>query len=76
MSPAGGKAVRLSGIPVADSEGDNLKRRVFYWNNADFMQQIGLTPMPEAAASRLARMSREGPNLSGPPQVCVQGCPG
>jgi predicted ester cyclase len=49
MLPPTGKSVTLHGVTIADLEGDRVKRQAFYWDNADFMQQLGLMPTQEAA---------------------------
>jgi steroid delta-isomerase-like uncharacterized protein len=47
--PPTGKSVTLRGMTIADIAGDKVKRQAFYWDNAEFMQQMGLMPAPEAA---------------------------
>ena len=49
--PATGKAIKLSGVTIAELEGDKVKRQAFYWDNADFLQQLGLMPSPELVAA-------------------------
>ena len=49
--PPTGKAVKLTGVTIAELEGDKVKRQAFYWDNADFLQQLGLIPMPDLVAA-------------------------
>jgi predicted ester cyclase len=51
LLPATGKTVKLAGVTIADLEGDKVKRQVFYWDNADFLQQLGLLTAPEVATA-------------------------
>jgi steroid delta-isomerase-like uncharacterized protein len=51
MLPATGKAITLNGVTVAELEGDKVKRQAFYWDNADFLQQLGLMPTQELVAA-------------------------
>jgi steroid delta-isomerase-like uncharacterized protein len=40
--PATGKTITQSGVTISDYENGKLKRQTFYWDNVDFMQQLGL----------------------------------
>jgi steroid delta-isomerase-like uncharacterized protein len=51
MIPPTGKTITQNGTTVFDFEGGKLKRQVFYWDNADFLQQMGLMPSPEQAGA-------------------------
>lgn len=47
MLPATGKKVIQRGVSVIEVEGDKAKQHTFYFDNLEFMQQLGL--MPESA---------------------------
>jgi predicted ester cyclase len=48
MLPPTGRKTLTSGVTVQEIEADKCKRQIFYYDNAEFMQQLGL--MPEVAA--------------------------
>jgi steroid delta-isomerase-like uncharacterized protein len=48
MLPATGKSVTTAGVTITDIEGGKAKRQTFYFDQVEFMQQLGL--MPEAQA--------------------------
>lgn len=46
-----GRSVHFRGAVVQDVVGDKLSKQVFYFDNAEFMQQLGLMPEMEAAGA-------------------------
>lgn len=49
LLPPTGKSVSLGGVDIAEVDGELISRHAFYWDNAAFLQQLGLMPTPEAA---------------------------
>ncbi|MBV8195970.1 MAG: ester cyclase, partial [Candidatus Dormibacteraeota bacterium] len=47
--PATGKKVAFKGVTVQEIEGDKLKKQTFYFDNAEFLQQLGFMPTMEGA---------------------------
>ena len=44
MLPPTGKTVVTKGVTVQAFAGDKIRRQDFYWDNLEFMQQLGLLP--------------------------------
>lgn len=46
---ATGKKVATSGVTVQEIEGNKVAKQVFYFDNAEFLRQLGLMPAMQAA---------------------------
>ena len=51
MLPATGKKITTSGVTVQEIRDGKVVRQVFYFDNAEFLQQLGLMPSMGSAAS-------------------------
>lgn len=51
MLPPTGRRYTVSGADIAEVDGELITRHTFYWDNAELLQQLGLMPAPEGAAS-------------------------
>jgi steroid delta-isomerase-like uncharacterized protein len=51
MLPATGKKVTTSGVTVQEIQDGKVKRQVFYFDNVEFLQQLGLMPAMQGAAA-------------------------
>ncbi|MGH7687596.1 MAG: ester cyclase [Candidatus Dormibacteria bacterium] len=49
--PPTGRRTVVRGCAVQEAVGDTMAKQTFYFDNLEFMQQLGVIPMPEGAAA-------------------------
>lgn len=49
--PATGRPITVRGAVVQEVAGDKLAKQVFYFDNAEFLQQLGVMPAMEGASA-------------------------